>query len=198
MNNADINFRIQQKFKTIGNYLAQAKPDKVDAGQAECKQVESKVKQLLDKLMSAKGTRTVDSFHRELGKLVWENCGMSRSAAGLQAARGKIAELREQYWAEVKLPGSGEQLNQSLEKAVRVADFFELGELMCLDAQERDESCGAHFREEHQTDDGEAKRNDADYSFVSVWENSGDPSTPRLHKEPLTFEYVMPTTRSYK
>jgi succinate dehydrogenase / fumarate reductase flavoprotein subunit len=123
---------------------------------------------------------------------------MSRTAAGLEQAIGKIRELREQYWADVKVLGAASEINQSLEKAGRVADFFELAELMCIDALDRDESCGAHFREEHQTPDGEAMRDDARYSYVAAWQYMGDDHAPRLHKEQLTFEYVHPSTRSYK
>jgi len=183
---------------TIGDYFARGKPEAVGTDHAECKRAEAETRERLDKLLGAKGRRTVDSFHRELGQLVWSHCGMARNAAGLAEARGKIADLREQFWSDVQVPGSADYLNQSLEKVGRVADFFELAELMCIDALERDESCGAHFREEHQTDEGEAKRNDADYTRVSVWEHTDDLGAPRLHVEPLTFEYVEPTTRSYK
>ena len=140
----------------------------------------------------------MDSFHRELGKLVWDDCGMSRTAAGLEHAIGKIRELGEQYWRDVRVVGAAEEINQSLEKAGRVADFFELAELMCLDARERNESCGAHFREEYQTPDGEARRDDEHFSFVSAWEYMGPQDGPKLNREPLAFEYVHPSQRSYK
>ncbi len=125
---------------------------------------------MIDKLLSIKGKRTVDSFHRELGKIMWDYCGMARTAEGLETAIGKIRELREEYWQNVNVPGSGDDLNQSLEKAGRVADFFELAELMCIDARERNESCGGHFREEYQTPDGEAQRDDEHFSYVAAWD----------------------------
>jgi succinate dehydrogenase / fumarate reductase flavoprotein subunit len=140
----------------------------------------------------------VDAFHRELGKLVWDYCGMSRNAEGLKFALQKIPEMREQFWRDVRVLGDGEEFNQSLEKAGRVADFFELAELMCIDALEREESCGGHFREEYQTPEGEALRNDAEYSYASAWEFRGVGNTPGLYKEPLKFEYVIPSQRSYK
>jgi succinate dehydrogenase / fumarate reductase flavoprotein subunit len=149
-------------------------------------------------LLDAKGTRTVDSFHRELGKIMWDDCGMSRNAAGLESAIVKIRELRAEYWRDVRVLGGGEEINQSLEKAGRVADFFELAELMCLDARDRNESCGAHFREEYQTPDGEALREDEQYSYVAAWEYAGEDQAPKLNKEALTFEYVHPSQRSYK
>ena len=152
------------------------------------------VKRLLD----AKGTRSVDSYHRELGRIMWEYCGMARTAEGLKTALNEIPALREQFWRDVKVLGTGEELNQSLEKAGRVADFFELAELMCLDALERNESCGGHFREEYQTPDGEAARDDENYSYAAAWEFTGVGRSPVLHKEPLSFEYVHPTQRSYK
>src|SRR5262249_18734182 len=134
----------------------------------------------------------------ELGKLMWDYCGMSRTAEGLKHALGVIPELREQFWRDVKVLGAGEELNQSLEKAGRVADFFELAELMCIDALERCESCGGHFREEYQTPEGEAARDDAHYSYVAAWGFRGVGNSPDLCKEPLTFDYVHPTQRSYK
>jgi succinate dehydrogenase / fumarate reductase flavoprotein subunit len=142
--------------------------------------------------------RSVDSFHRELGRIMWEYCGMARNAEGLKTALARIPELREEYWRDVKVLGTGDELNQSLEKAGRVADFLELAELMCLDALERNESCGGHFREEYQTPEGEAARDDANYSYGSAWEFTGVGNTPVLHKEPLAFEYVHPAQRSYK
>jgi len=152
------------------------------------------VKRLLD----ARGRRTVDSFHKQLGKIMWDECGMARNAAGLEKAIGMIRELREEFWSDVKVPGSPGELNQSLEKAGRVADFFELAELICIDALYRGESCGGHFREEYQTPEGEALRNDDEYSYVAAWEYQGPDAPPVLNKEPLTFEYVHPTQRSYK
>ena len=150
------------------------------------------------RFLAIKGKRTVDSFHRELGRLLWDECGMARNAAGLQEALARIPELREEFWRNVNVPGSDEELNQALEKAGRVADFLEFGELMCRDALHREESCGGHFREEHQTDDGEARRDDEQFAYVAAWEYTGDRQSPRLHKEPLEFEYVHLAQRSYK
>ena len=183
---------------TIGDYLAGEKSGAVDTGHPAFREVESDVRGGVARLLEIQGTRSVDSFHRELGKIVWEYCGMSRTAAGLQYALGRIPELREEFWRSVRVPGTGEELNQSLERAGRVADFFELAELMCLDALERNESCGGHFREEYQTPDGEALRNDEAYSYVAAWEFRGPGNAPALHKEPLSFEYVHPSRRSYK
>ncbi len=182
---------------TVGDYIARTKLQNLDSGHPEFRQAESNVEQLTQQLLSVKGRRTVNSFHRELGKLVWDECGMSRNAAGLQLAIGKIRELRKQYWEDVNVSGSGDELNQSLEKAGRVADFFELAELMCIDALQRNESCGGHFREEYQTLDGEAQRNDEAFSYVAAWEFNGTGAEPILHKEFLAFEYVHPSQRSY-
>jgi len=183
---------------TINDYVASTKLDKVDSSHAAVRDAEAQVVEITNKLLGNKGTRSVDSFHRELGKLMWDYCGMSRTAEGLKFALSKIPGLREQYWREVKVLGAGEELNQSLEKAGRVADFFELAELICLDALERNESCGGHFREEYQTPEGEAARDDAHYSYAAAWEFRGVGNRPELHKEPLTFEYVHPAQRSYK
>ena len=183
---------------TIGNYLASSKLEKVDVTHAEFLSAQENVAQRTRKLLQANGSRTVDSFHRELGKLIWDDCGMSRTAAGLEHAIGKIRELREEYWRDVKVLGGADEINQSLEKAGRVADFFELAELMCIDALARNESCGGHFREEYQTPDGEALRDDDHYSYVAAWEYAGDDQPPILNKEPLSFEYVHPSQRSYK
>jgi len=183
---------------TIGHYLASAKLDKVDADHAACKRAEADVRERTKRLLGVGGRRTVDSFHRELGKIMWEDCGMARNEQGLKAALDKIPALREEFWRDVKVPGEQEELNQSLEKAGRVADFLELGELMCHDALERRESCGGHFREEHQTEEGEAVRNDEDFCHVAAWEYAGPDKKPTLHKESLEFEYVHLTTRSYK
>jgi succinate dehydrogenase / fumarate reductase, flavoprotein subunit len=181
---------------TLGNYLASNKLDPVDSTHPEFTAAQTEVAQRTRQFLNANGTRTVDSFHRELGKIVWDDCGMSRTAAGLDQALTKIRELKEQYWREVKVLGGPEEINQSLEKAGRVADFFELAELMCIDALRREESCGGHFREEHQTPDGEALRDDEHFSYVAAWEYSEQ--APVLHKEPLSFEYVHPSQRSYK
>src|SRR6516165_6730128 len=183
---------------TINDYLATNKAEKVDGSHPAVREAETQVTCITKRLLDIKGTRSVDSFHRELGKLMWDYCGMSRSAEGLKYALGKIPELREEFWHDVKVLGTGDELNQSLEKAGRVADFFELSELMCLDALERNESCGGHFREEYQTPDGEALRDDAHYSYTAAWAFRGVGNRPELVKEPLTFEYVHPAQRSYK
>jgi succinate dehydrogenase / fumarate reductase flavoprotein subunit len=183
---------------TIGDYLARYKPGGVENSHAAVKDTEKGVSDRIQKLLSIRGTRTVDSFHRELGKLVWDKCGMGRNAAGLSEALKRIPELRDEFWRSVTITGSGEELNQSLEKAGRVADFLEFGELMCLDAQTRNESCGGHFREEFQTSEGEAQRNDDQFSYVAAWEFKGVGTQPVLHKEALEFEYVHPSQRSYK
>jgi succinate dehydrogenase / fumarate reductase flavoprotein subunit len=183
---------------TIGDYLASNRFEEIDATHPAVREAETQVTCVTKKLLDAKGTRSVDSFHRELGKLMWDYCGMSRTAEGLEHALSKIPTLREQFWREVRVLGTGEELNQSLEKAGRVADFFELSELICMDALDRNESCGGHFREEFQTPDGEAARDDDHYSYAAAWEFHGVGNAPELHKEPLHFEYVHPTQRSYK
>jgi succinate dehydrogenase / fumarate reductase flavoprotein subunit len=183
---------------TINDYLASTKLDKFDSSHPAARDAEAGVAAVTQRLLDAKGTRSVDSYHRELGTLMWENCGMSRTAQGLQHALAEIPELRERYWRDVKVLGSGEELNQSLERAGRVADFLELAELMCLDALERNESCGGHFREEYQTPEGEAQRDDEHYSYTAAWEFRGSGNRPEMHREPLAFEYVHPTQRSYK
>src|SRR5690242_20012889 len=183
---------------TIGDYLASAKLQKVDASHPECRRVEAEVTAYTRRLLEIKGKRTVDSFHRELGKLMWDYCGMSRNDAGLKHALGRIPEIRAEYWRNVNVPGSDTELNQALEKAGRVADFLELSELMCRDALHREESCGAHFREEYQTEDGEALRDDEHFAYVAAWEHCGTGGEPRMHKEPLDFEYVHLAQRSYK
>jgi len=183
---------------TIGDYLASNKFEKVDATHAAAREAEAGVHAVTRKLLDAKGKRSVDSYHRELGKIMWEYCGMARNAAGLKHALSVIPPLREQYWSDVRVLGAGEELNQSLEKAGRVADFFELAELMCRDALERNESCGGHFREEYQTPEGEAARDDENFAYAAAWGFQGVGQPPVLHKEPLTFEYVHPSQRSYK
>jgi succinate dehydrogenase / fumarate reductase flavoprotein subunit len=183
---------------TVSNYLASQKAGGVDQHHPEAQAVLADVQGRLDKLLSIKGRRTPDSFHRELGALVWDQCGMARTKEGLEKAIAKIPALREEFWQNLTVPGTGEELNQSLEKAGRVADFLEFGELMCRDALHRNESAGGHFREEYQTEDGEAKRNDEEFSYVAAWEYTGDVTKPKLNKEPLTFEYVHPSQRSYK
>jgi succinate dehydrogenase / fumarate reductase flavoprotein subunit len=183
---------------TIGDYLASHRFPEIAADHAAVRAAEMEVACVTKRLLEAKGTRSVDSFHRGLGKLMWDYCGMSRTAQGLEHALAKIPGLREQFWREVRVPGSGEEFNQSLEKAGRVADFLELAELMCQDALDRNESAGGHFREEYQTPDGEAARDDAHFSYVAAWEFHGLGCAPEMHKEPLAFEYVHPTQRSYK
>ena len=183
---------------TLGNYIASLPFEKVDANHAAFGEAEDKVKELNQKLMSINGNRTVDDFHRELGHIMWEYCGMSRSAEGLNKAIGLIQNLRAEFWKDVKVLGTADELNLSLEKAGRVADFMELGELMVRDALNREESCGGHFREEHQTPEGEALRNDDDYAYAAAWEYTGANAEPVLHKEELQFENVKLTQRSYK
>ena len=183
---------------TIGNYLATQTGKRPKADAPEFKKAEEDVRNRTSRLLGIKGKRTVDHFHRELGLLMWDKCGMTRNDAGLREALKRAPQLREEFWEDVNVLGSGEELNQSLEKAGRVADFLEFGELMCYDALNRRESCGGHFREEYQTPDGEAKRNDEEYAFVSAWEYVGENSPPQLHKEPLEFEAIHLATRSYK
>jgi succinate dehydrogenase / fumarate reductase flavoprotein subunit len=183
---------------TIGDYLATARLEPVDAEHPAFRVVEEEVTRRTAKLLAIRGRRTVDSFHRELGKLMWDNCGMARSADGLKANLRRIPELRQEFWDQVNVPGSGEELNQALEKAGRVADFLEFAELLCLDALQREESCGGHFRVEHQTADGEARRDDDRFCYVAAWEYQGPNREPALHKEPLEFENVHLSTRSYK
>ena len=183
---------------TIGDYLASHKLDKVTTDHPEFQAAKAAVEERTRKFLSINGTRTVDSFHRELGRIMWEKCGMARDAQGLKEALAEIPKLREEFWRNVKVLGTGEGINQSLEKAGRVADFLEFGELMCLDALHREESCGGHFRTEYQTEDGEAKRNDERFAYVAAWEYAGEGKPPILNKEPLAFENVHLSTRSYK
>ena len=183
---------------TIGHYFATVGPPTINPDNAEFVHSRKEAEETTNKLLSIKGKRTVDSFHKELGRLMWDYCGMSRSESGLNKALERIPELREEFWNNVNVLGENEEFNQSLEKAGRVADFLEFAELMCHDALVRDESCGGHFREEHQTDEGEAKRNDSEFSFVSAWEFKGVDSKPELHKEKLEFENVSQSIRSYK
>ncbi len=183
---------------TIGDYLAGSGIDKVSTDHPAFKEAEQEIKDRINKLLGIKGTRTVDDFHRELGKIMWEKCGMARNEKGLMEAKVEIQKLKEEYWKDVKVLGVNEELNMTLEKALRVADFMELGELMVDDALNRNESCGGHFREESQTEEGEAKRDDTNYTYVSAWEFSGDDKPAKLHKEELVFENVKLTQRSYK
>jgi succinate dehydrogenase flavoprotein subunit len=183
---------------TIGDYLASSKLEPVTGDHAQVKATVGAVEERTSRLLSIKGKRTVGSFHRELGRIMWEYCGMARSAEGLRRGLELIPQLREDFWRDVVVPGSGVELNQSLEYAGRVADFLELGELMCLDALHREESCGGHFRVESQTPDGEALRDDARFAYVAAWEYAGEGKPPVLNKEPLNFEYVPLSQRSYK
>jgi len=183
---------------TIGDYLANMKQPKPLANSAEFKSAEAEVNARTKKLLSINGSRSVTSFHRELGKLLWDNCGMTRSEASLRAALQRIPALREEFWKNLKVTGDPSELNQDLEAAGRVADFVEFAELLCLDALTRQESCGGHFRVEHQTPDGEAQRDDQNFAFVSAWEYQGPDKPPLLHKEPLVYDEVHMTQRSYK
>jgi succinate dehydrogenase / fumarate reductase, flavoprotein subunit len=183
---------------TVGDYLASNKFTSVNESHPEIRNAVACAQQTIQKLLSIKGKRTVDSYHRELGKIVWDYCGMSRTAAGLNTAIEQIRALRDEYWENLNVPGSAADLNQSLEKAGRVADFFELAELMCIDARERNESCGGHFREEYQTPEGEAQRDDENYAYAAAWGYRGYGNYPELVKEPLAFEHVHPSQRSYK
>ncbi|WP_275293131.1 fumarate reductase/succinate dehydrogenase flavoprotein subunit [Amycolatopsis sp. La24] len=179
---------------TLNDYIARGSFPALDPADPAVAQAETAVRDRLERLLSVRGTRSVDSFHRELGHLMWDHCGMSRSAEGLRKALDRIPELRAEFWRDVRVPGTGAELNQELEKAGRVADFLELAELLLLDALVREESCGGHFREEHQTEDGEAQRDDERFSYVSAWEHG---EKPVLHQEILNFEHVHPTQRSY-
>ncbi len=183
---------------TIGDYLASQKLAKIDTSHDAFREATSAVAERTKKFLSINGKRTVASFHRELGKVMWDYCGMSRNDAGLKLALEKIPELRDDFWRDVNVPGSDVELNQALEKAGRVADFFELAELMCLDALHRTESCGGHFREESQTPDGEALRDDSNFAYVAAWEYAGERQSPILNKEPLVFEDVKLSQRTYK
>jgi succinate dehydrogenase / fumarate reductase flavoprotein subunit len=182
---------------TINNYLSgKLKEERMSADHEAFDQSEKYVADRINRILSINGTRTVDDFHRQLGKIMWQECAMSRNREGLEKAIAQIKELQASFWKEVKVTGSADELNPELEKALRLADFIELGLLMCTDALQREESCGAHFREEYQTEEGEAMRNDDEYTYVSAWEYKEDHFT--LHKESLTFEYIQPTVRSYK
>jgi len=183
---------------TLGNYLASNKPAKVTTDHPAFREAEAAVDARLRKFLNIRGRRTVDTFHRELGKILWDYCGMARNEEGLDVALQKIPALRQEFWEDVCVLGENGEVNQTLEKAGRVADFLELGELLCRDALERRESCGAHFREEFQTAEGEAERNDDDYCHVAAWEYTGDGNRPNRHVEPLVFEAIPLQTRSYK
>jgi succinate dehydrogenase / fumarate reductase, flavoprotein subunit len=183
---------------TLGNYLAEEiRTDSIATTHPAFEEAEKAVRDRIEKLMSIKGTQTVESFHKRLGKIIWNKCGMARSAEGLNEAIRDVQALKKEFWSDVRIPGEINGMNPELDKAGRVADFIELGELMCKDALDRNESCGGHFREESQTDDGEARRDDVNYSYVAAWELKGE-SEWELHKEPLTFDIVKPSQRSYK
>ena len=187
---------------TIGNYLAKVPPTPTStddpAFEAAAAAVREQTAKLLKNTKEGKAGQTVDHFHKELGKVMWDDCGMARNKAGLEHALKRIPEIRAEFWDKVIVPGTGQELNQSLERAGRVADFLEFGELLALDALTREESCGGHFREESQTEENEAKRDDANFCHAAVWEYKGPGSAPVLHKEQLTFENVTPSQRSYK
>lgn len=186
---------------TVGNYLAEqgiAAAGKVTTDAPEFAEVEAEVKARIDKLMSINGTESPRSFHKRVGHIVWDKCGMARDKAGLEWAIAELQKLREEFWSNVRVVGSADGLNPELERAGRVADFIEFGELMCRDALMREESCGGHFRTEHQTEEGEALRDDEQFAFVGVWEYKGDDVDPQLHKEPLVYENIKLATRSYK
>ncbi len=183
---------------TIGHYFASSKPEKVDTSHSEFKKAEQEVRDRLQRFLSIRGKRTPTSFHRELGTLMWNECGMSRTDASLRKALKRIPEIREEFWRNLDVLGSQEELNSTLERAGRVADFIELAELMCQDALHRTESCGGHFREESQTEEGEALRDDEKFCYVGAWEYQGEGRHPNLHKEPLVFENVHLAQRSYK
>lgn len=182
---------------TMGNYLASDKPTLVKTDHPEFEKVAKEVKDLTNKLLSIKGKRTVDDLHKQLGRIMWDNVGMGRNEAGLKKTIEQIRQVKEEFWKNVTIPGSGNDVNQTLERAGRLVDYFELGELMALDALDRKESCGGHFREEYQFEDGEAKRNDENYSYVAAWEFAGE-NKWNLHKEELKFEYLKLAVRSYK
>ncbi|MFC5283621.1 fumarate reductase/succinate dehydrogenase flavoprotein subunit [Pedobacter alpinus] len=183
---------------TVGDYLANIGPAPIDTNRPEFAKTKAEVEAQIKKLLSLKGNKTVDEYHRDLGKIMWEYCGMARSTEGLKKAKAMIAELKVDFWKNAIVLGDNEEVNQSLEKAGRVADFIELGELMIDDAFNREESCGGHFRVEHQTPEGEALRNDEEYAYVAAWEYKGDNMPETLHKEELVFENVKLTQRSYK
>jgi len=183
---------------TVGNYLAQNAPGGITADHGEVKAAEARTQSFTNRLLSLNGRYSVDHFHRLLGRLMWDKCGMGRTAQGLKEALARIPEIREEFWNNARVPGSGNDLNQELEKAGRVADFLEFAELMCMDALERNESCGGHFREEYQTKDGEALRNDKDYCYSAVWSPKPNGNGHEMQKEHLEFENVQLATRSYK
>ena len=184
---------------TVSNYLADdIRTGKISTEHPEFEKAEKTVNDKLDYFINNNGSKPVDYFHRKLGKIIWENCGMARNREDLEKAIKEVDSLRDAFWKEVKVPGTKDGLNQELEKAGRVADFIELGALMCYDALSREESCGGHFREEYQTPEGEAVRNDEEFAFVSAWEFRGENEVPELHKEDLKYENIELKQRSYK
>jgi len=184
---------------TITDYLAdEIKTPRIPTNLPEFDAAEKESAEKIERLLAVKGKQTATSFHKRLGKIMWDYCGMYRNEDGLNNALGLIDELEQEFWRDVMVPGEGNDLNQELEKAGRVADYFELAKLLCIDALDRKESCGAHFREESQTENGEAKRDDANYSYVSAWEYKGKNAKPELHKEELNYEFVKLQERSYK
>jgi succinate dehydrogenase / fumarate reductase flavoprotein subunit len=183
---------------TIGDYLATSKFEAVDASNPAAQEAGKNAEETTKKLFGARGKRTADDFHRELGKVMWDLCGMARNEAGLKKALAVVPALREEFWKDVRVPGSADNFNPEIERAGRVADFLELAELLVRDALHREESCGGHFREEYHTEEGEAKRDDERFAYVAAWEFKGVGEAPVLHKEPLAFEYVKPSQRSYK
>ena len=183
---------------TVNDYLAAGPFPKIAADNPAVVEAEKSVKDQIQHFLTNKGSRSVDSFHKELGQIMWEYCGMERSEEGLRTAIKLIRKLRADFWKDVKVPGKADELNQSLEKAGRVADFMELGELMCIDALHRKESCGGHFRAESQTEEGEALRDDANYAYVAAWEWNGENEPPTMHKEDLKYEFIEMKQRSYK
>lgn len=183
---------------TLGNYLASNTFEKLDTSKSEFKDTEAAARETLNSILKIKGTKTVDEIHRKLGHVMWEECGMARNEAGLKKAIAAIRQLKDEFWSDVRVPGAVNEMNDELEKAGRVADFLELGELMCQDALDRKESCGGHFREESQTPEGEALRDDNNFQHVAAWEYTGAKSAPVRHQEELKFEYVKPSQRSYK
>jgi succinate dehydrogenase / fumarate reductase, flavoprotein subunit len=183
---------------TIRDYLAAAPFPKVADDAAEVVEARESVRNRIDHFLNCNGTRTVDSFHRELGQIMWDHCGMERNEPGLIKAIERIRELRREFWTDLRVLGGNEQINQSLEKAGRVADLLELGELMCVDALHRRESCGGHFRSESQTEDGEALRNDDEFAYVAAWEWGGENAPPILHRENLVYAFVEMKQRTYK
>lgn len=183
---------------TLGDYIAGANLPAVGTDHPAFAEAEAAAGDRLSRLLAIQGHKTVMDFHRELGRIVWDHVGMARNREGLEGAIARIQDLREEFWQNLKVPGSADTLNKNLEFAGRVADFLELAELMARDALHREESCGGHFREEHQTPDGEAKRDDNHFAYVAAWEHRGDGRRPELHREDLTFENVALTQRSYR